>query len=81
MVERLRELAASQPMVFSHNDIHPQNVLFDSDHVTGVIDCSGPRLAPRGLDVALCRVDLTIAPGGVAADAFLEAYRTRSGKP
>lgn len=30
---------------------------------------------------ARLRVDLTIAPGGVAADAFLEAYRTQSGEP
>ncbi len=80
VLTRLRVLAAGEVAVFSHGDYHPQNVLWEGDHISGVIDWSGARFVPRGLDVATCRTSLALSPGGDAADMFLAAYRRHSGE-
>lgn len=83
VVEAIRELqarAGALPRVFCHCDFHPGNVLVDErGSVTGVVDWSGCRLAPRGFDVGLARGDLAIEPGGDAPDRFLAAYEEASG--
>ena len=80
VLTRLRVLAAGEVAVFSHGDFHPQNVLWEGDRISGVIDWSGARFIPRGLDVATCRTSLALSPGGDAADMFLAAYRRHSGE-
>lgn len=73
--------AAGLPQVYSHRDFHPQNVLWDGDTATGILDWASSGLAPRGLDVATCRMACAIYPGGDAPDAFLAHYRDITGEP
>ena len=80
-IERLRTETESEPRVLSHGDFHPGNVLFTGSDVTGVVDWAGARAQPRGEDVAQCRCELAIWPGGDAPDQFLEAYRSLTGEP
>lgn len=73
-IASLSTSVATKQLVFSHCDFHPGNVLVDDGVVTGVVDWSGARFAPRGFDVALMRCDLAIEPGGDAPNRFLAAY-------
>lgn len=75
----LPALAASQEHVLAHCDFHPGNVLVDGGEVTGVLDWSGARFAPRAFDVALMRCDLAVEPGGDAPDRFLRTYEEAAG--
>lgn len=74
-------VAPGLPHVFSHRDFHPQNVLWEGDTATGVIDWASAGLAPRGLDIATCRLACAIFPGGDAPDAFLAYYRDLTANP
>jgi aminoglycoside phosphotransferase (APT) family kinase protein len=67
--------------VLTHWDFWCGNTLWDADTVTGVVDWSGARHGPRGIDLAWCRLDLVLLGDRRAADALLGAYRTSSGKP
>ncbi|HYD08750.1 MAG TPA: phosphotransferase [Acidimicrobiales bacterium] len=70
------------PWVFCHGDFHPGNVLVapgDPATVTGVVDWSGCRFAPRGMDVGIARCDMAIEPGGDAPDVFLASYEEAAG--
>jgi aminoglycoside phosphotransferase (APT) family kinase protein len=75
----LRAHATGQPLVVTHSDYHPGNVLVSDGAVTGVIDWASARLAPRQLDVALMRGDLSVEPGGDAPNRFAAAYERASG--
>ena len=75
----LPAIAEEEAVVLSHCDFHPANVLLEEGVVTGVVDWSGARFAPRAFDVALTRCDLAIDPGGDAPDRFLAAYQAASG--
>lgn len=75
----LPAIAADEPTVLVHGDLHPGNVLAEGGEITGVVDWSGVRLGPRGFDVALTRCDLAIHPGGDAAARFLAAYEEAAG--
>jgi aminoglycoside phosphotransferase (APT) family kinase protein len=79
-IYELQTIAANEPVVFCHCDLHPGNVLIADHAVTGVVDWSSARLAPPGLDLALTRCDLAIVPGGDAPDRFLRAYEAASGR-
>lgn len=83
-VERvIGELAATfadREPVFSHDDYHPGNVLFVSCALSGVVDWSAAKLAPRESDVAACRADLAIHPGGDAPERFRLAYEAEIGR-
>ncbi|WP_433366551.1 phosphotransferase family protein [Actinoplanes sp. CA-142083] len=68
-----------QPLVLTHNDFWSGNVLWDGDTLTGVVDWSGARRAPRGFDVSWCRLDLFLLHGAQAADEFLAAYQDAAG--
>lgn len=46
-VEVLRQTADSEPLVLSHCDYHPGNVLFEHSTLSGVVDWMGARLEPR----------------------------------
>ena len=79
ILDRLRDVAVEEDSVLIHCDFHPGNVIVRGDDVAGVVDWSGPRLGPRGFDVALTRCDLAIEPGGGAPEAFLTAYESAAG--
>jgi aminoglycoside/choline kinase family phosphotransferase len=65
--------------VLSHYDYWSGNVLWKDGDLTGIVDWSGASLAPRGFDVAWCRLDLVLLHGPSIADAFLEAYELAAG--
>ncbi|GAB3263378.1 hypothetical protein GCM10027425_27800 [Alteromonas gracilis] len=74
-----RALVGSRPgggsdAVLTHYDFWCGNTLWIDDRPTGVVDWSGARRAPRGQDVAWCRLDLVLLHGVEAAEAFLAAY-------
>jgi Ser/Thr protein kinase RdoA (MazF antagonist) len=88
----LRRSLPELPRVFSHCDYHPGNVLFVEDadeahdapgssrlEMTGVVDWAFSLLLPRHADVAQCRSDLALHPGGDAPDAFLAHYEAAYG--
>ena len=79
-IGELKAIAGREPVVFSHCDFHPGNVLVSGGDVTGVVDWANARAAPAGLDVALCRCDLAIEPGGDGPDRFLSSYEHASGR-
>jgi aminoglycoside phosphotransferase (APT) family kinase protein len=66
-------LAAAEH-VLTHFDYWSGNVLWDGPTLTGIVDWSGASTAPRGLDVAWCRLDLVLLHGVEVADVFHEAY-------
>lgn len=80
-IASLSSSVGREQLVFSHCDFHPGNVLVDGGLVTGVVDWSGARFAPRGFDVGLMRCDLAVEPGGDAPARFLAAYEDASGVP
>jgi aminoglycoside phosphotransferase (APT) family kinase protein len=65
--------------VLTHFDYWSGNVLWDEGRLTGVVDWSGARAAPRGHDVSWCRLDLALLHGPRMADAFLAAYEDAAG--
>lgn len=60
--------------VLTHSDFWCGNALWDGSHLTGVVDWSGARVGPRGVDVAWCRQDLVLLGSPDAAGLFLEEY-------
>jgi aminoglycoside phosphotransferase (APT) family kinase protein len=76
---RVKEIGPTLPYVLCHADYHPGNVLVADGEVTGVVDWSSARFAPRGFDVGLMRCDLALEPGGDAPDRFLRAYEEAAG--
>lgn len=77
MAERIR---ASWPRittsreVLTHSDYWSGNVVWHSGALSGIVDWSGGRRAPRGYDVGWCRLDLYLLFGNTVADVFLAAY-------
>lgn len=76
---RLRVIAAIAPVVVSHDDYNPGNVLMRDGRVSGVVDWADITIEPRHAAVALYRHLLAIHPGGDAPDHFLAAYETAIG--
>ncbi|MFF2624101.1 phosphotransferase family protein [Oerskovia jenensis] len=66
--------------VLTHYDYWRGNALWDGGVLTGVVDWSGARSAPRGVDLAWCRLDLVLLGSIEAADYFLAEYERRSGR-
>ena len=73
--------------VLSHGDFWIGNALWVRDEITeasrltGVVDWSGAKHAPRGFDLAWCRQDLVLLGSPAAADSFLAEYEARLGSP
>ncbi len=65
--------------VLTHYDFWCGNAMWKGDTLTGVVDWSGARSAPRGLDVSWCRLDLVLLGSVDAADHFLAEYERESG--
>ncbi|MHB8463454.1 MAG: aminoglycoside phosphotransferase family protein, partial [Acidimicrobiales bacterium] len=66
--------------VFVHRDLHPGNVLWTRQRVSGIVDWANACRGPRGCDVAHCRSNLTVLGGADAADRFLAAYQAVTGE-
>lgn len=60
--------------VLTHRDFWCGNALWEADRLTGVVDWSGARSGPRGVDLAWCRQDLVLLGYPEAAGVFLEEY-------
>jgi aminoglycoside phosphotransferase (APT) family kinase protein len=67
--------------VLTHYDFWCGNALWDGGTLAGVVDWSGARSAPRGLDVSWCRLDLVLLGSIDAADYFLTEYERESRRP
>lgn len=65
--------------VLTHYDFWCGNALWQGATLTGIVDWSGARSAPRGVDVAWCRQDLVLLGYPEAADLFLRAYENLVG--
>lgn len=66
--------------VLTHGDFWCGNALWTGARLTGVVDWSGARCAPRGVDVAWCRQDLVLLGSVEAADLFVEEYEAGIGR-
>lgn len=66
--------------VLTHGDFWSGNSLWEGDRLTGIVDWSGARSAPRGVDLAWCRQDLVLLGSPTAADRFLAAYESAIGR-
>ncbi|MFL5508998.1 MAG: aminoglycoside phosphotransferase family protein [Gemmatimonadaceae bacterium] len=64
---------------FVHRDYHPNNVLWDGDRVSGIVDWVNGCRGPAGIDVAWCRHNLANLHGVAMADEFLEEYINTAG--
>ena len=60
--------------VLTHYDYWCGNALWTGPVLTGIVDWSGARNAPRGVDLAWCRLDLVLLGSPAAADLFLVEY-------
>lgn len=67
------DLDRSDP-VLTHSDFWCGNALWEGERLTGVVDWSGARNGPRGVDLAWCRQDLVLLGSPSAAQVFLEEY-------
>ena len=65
--------------VLIHSDFWCGNALWEGERLTGVVDWSGARSGPRGVDLAWCRQDLVLLGSPSAAELFLEEYERLSG--
>jgi aminoglycoside phosphotransferase (APT) family kinase protein len=65
--------------VLTHSDYWCGNALWSGEKLTGVVDWSGARNAPRGVDVAWCRLDLVLLGDASAADLFAAEYEQLAG--
>lgn len=59
------------PRVVIHRDLHPDNVLWSGDDITGVVDWGNACLGPAPFDVAHYRVNLATLHGPETADRAL----------
>lgn len=66
--------------VLTHSDFWCGNALWEGGSLTGVVDWSGARCGPRGVDVAWCRQDLVLLGYPDAAELFLAEYERLSGR-
>lgn len=67
--------------VLTHSDFWCGNALWESERLTGVVDWSGARCGPRGVDVAWCRQDLVLLGSPEATEHFLTEYERLLGRP
>ncbi len=67
------------PQRFIHRDYHPNNVLWQNNKLSGIVDWPNACRGPVGLDVAWCRHNLIHLHGIAAADQFLAYYSSLAG--
>ncbi len=67
------------PLCFIHRDYHPNNVLWQNDRVSGIVDWPSACVGDASVDVAWCRKNLMYLHGIGAAETFLQAYEAVAG--
>lgn len=65
--------------VLTHYDFWTGNTLWKGGTLVGVVDWSGARSAPRGVDLAWARLDLILQRRPEAAHLLLDHYRSTTG--
>lgn len=70
---------AEEEHVLTHNDFWNGNTVWNGDLLSAVVDWSGARRAPRGVDVAWCRQDLMLLGAPQTAQLFLDEYERLAG--
>ncbi len=66
--------------VLLHRDYHPDNVLWQGDSVSGVVDWANASVGGADADLGHCRMVLAVWSGQEPADRFLRAYAAVSGR-
>jgi aminoglycoside phosphotransferase (APT) family kinase protein len=69
------------PPSLVHVDYWPGNVLWEEDQISAVVDWEEAALGDPGIDVAYCRMDITLRGLFDAAGEFLRAYEAAAGHP
>jgi len=77
LVEMVLEPEPQSTLAFLHRDLHPGNLLWQGNELSGIVDWAFASRGPRALDVAHTRANLALVDGVDAADRFLDAYVAR----
>ncbi len=67
------------PECLIHRDYHPNNVLWQGEQVSGIVDWPNGCRGYAHFDIAWCRRNLVYLHGVSAADRFLRAYERLAG--
>ncbi len=67
------------PDCLVHRDYHPNNVLWQGNKISGIVDWPGACRGAANVDVSWCRENLMSLHGVPAADGFLIAYERLAG--
>jgi aminoglycoside phosphotransferase (APT) family kinase protein len=78
-IERVNSPWPAARRHFIHRDYHPNNILWQGESLSGVVDWPNACLGPAGIDVAWCRSNLAGLCGVGVADRFLDAYVSLAG--
>ena len=70
-----------QPLCLVHEDFWPGNTVWYRGRLVGIVDWTMAEVGDPRVDVAQCRLDLTISHGIEVADAFLDAYQRLAKAP
>ena len=65
---------------FTHADFQHFNILWSRQRLTGVVDWVDPVMASPDIDVAHCRLNLTLLYGLERAEQFRHAYEAEAGR-
>jgi aminoglycoside phosphotransferase (APT) family kinase protein len=81
--DEARGAAGSAPLgrqvAFAHGDYQHFNVLWQDGELTGVVDWPNAAMAPRGVDVGHCLLNLAVLFSASCADDYLAAYDDAAG--
>ena len=77
--QRIAELMAAQPRVFTHRDYHSRNLMVDGDRL-GVLDFQDALMGPAAYDLASLLRDAYIALDESLIDELIAAYLDRMDK-
>jgi aminoglycoside phosphotransferase (APT) family kinase protein len=69
------------PLCLVHEDFWPGNTVWYRGRLAGIVDWTTAEVGDPRVDVAQCRLDLTISHGIEVADAFLDAYQRLAKAP
>jgi aminoglycoside phosphotransferase (APT) family kinase protein len=79
-IRSLRRSLAPTDAGLLHGDYHPGNTLWRGDRLVAVVDWEVPGIGDPAFDVAYCATDIRYLGLDEAADRFIDAYRTMSGR-
>lgn len=79
-LEALRSPAPPTPRCFTHADYQHFNLLWSRGKLTGIVDWAHPAVGSPDLDIAHCRLNLTILFGWDRAEQLRRAYEAAAGR-